>query len=82
MARISLLEKFKQAAGVICRQGLIQFPVTDTAVTIIQRVVGNSEDELDLIYAFREKPSQTIGPTGRVERILRRKNRAADRQSG
>ncbi|MCB2149469.1 MAG: 4Fe-4S binding protein [Deltaproteobacteria bacterium] len=60
MAQISLLEKFKQAAGVICRQGLIQFPVTDTAVTIIERVVGNSEDELDLIYAFREKPSQTI----------------------
>jgi len=60
MAQISLLEKFKQAAGVICRQGLIQFPVTDTAVTIIQRVVGNSEDELDLIYAFREKASQTL----------------------
>ncbi|WP_319409561.1 4Fe-4S binding protein [uncultured Desulfosarcina sp.] len=60
MAGISLLEKFKQAAGVICKQGLIQFPVADTAVTIIQRVVGNSEDELDLIYAFREKPSQTL----------------------
>ncbi len=55
-----MLEKFKQAAGVICKQGLIQFPVADTAVTIIQRVVGNSEDELDLIYAFREKPSQTL----------------------
>jgi Pyruvate/2-oxoacid:ferredoxin oxidoreductase delta subunit len=60
MAQITLLEKFEKATGVICRQGLIQFPVTDTAVTIIQRVVGNSEDELDLIYAFREKPSQTL----------------------
>ena len=60
MAQISLLKKFKQAAGVICRQGLIQFPVTETAVTIIQRVVGDCEDELDLICAFREKPSQTM----------------------
>jgi Pyruvate/2-oxoacid:ferredoxin oxidoreductase delta subunit len=60
MEKMTLLEKFKQAAGVICRQGLIQFPVTDTAVTIIQRVVGNSADELDLIDAFSEKPSQTM----------------------
>jgi ferredoxin len=60
MENISLLEKFERAAGVICRQGLVQFPVTDTAVEIIRRVVGNSQDELDLIYAFREKPSQTL----------------------
>ena len=60
MAPIPLSEKFNRATGVICRQGLVQFPVTDTAVTIIQRAVGDSEDELDLIYAFREKPSQTM----------------------
>ncbi|MFH1123438.1 MAG: 4Fe-4S binding protein [Pseudomonadota bacterium] len=60
MAQITLSEKFKRATGVICRQGQIQFPVTDTAVTIIRRVVGNTEDELDLIYAFREKPSQAM----------------------
>ena len=60
MAPITLLEKFKRAAGVICRQGLIHFPVSETAVSIIQRVVGNSEDELDMIDAFREKPSQTM----------------------
>ena len=60
MAKKTLSEKFKRAAGVICRQGLVQFPVTDTAVTIIQRVVGDCPDELDLIVAFREKPSQTM----------------------
>ena len=60
MVEANLTDKFKQAAGVICRQGLIQFPVTDTAVTIIQQVVGNAEDELDLIDAFSEKPSQTM----------------------
>ena len=60
MAKMTLSEKFKRAAGVICRQGLVQFPVTDTAVTIIQRVVGDCPDELDLIVAFREKPSQTM----------------------
>ncbi|MBR9987462.1 MAG: 4Fe-4S binding protein [Desulfosarcina sp.] len=60
MTNMTLSEKFKRAAGVICRQGLVQFPVTDTAVTIIQRVVGDCSDELDLIVAFREKPSQTM----------------------
>ena len=60
MPETTLTDKFKRATGVICRQGLIQFPVTDTAVTIIQQVVGNAEDELDLIDAFREKPSQTM----------------------
>ena len=60
MANMTLSEKFKRASSVICRQGLVQFPVTDTAVTIIQRVVGDCSDELDLIVAFREKPSQTM----------------------
>lgn len=60
MAKITLSEKFKRAASVICRQGLVQFPVTDTAVTIIQLVVGDCPDELDLIVAFREKPSQAM----------------------
>ncbi len=52
--------KIRQAADVICHQGLIQFPVTDTAVAIIQNVVGNAEEELGLIEAFREQPSQTL----------------------
>ncbi len=60
MAPIPLPEKVQRATAVICRQGLIQFPVTATAVTIIQRVVGDSEEELDLIHAFHEKPSQTM----------------------
>ncbi|MFO7716116.1 4Fe-4S binding protein [Desulfosarcina sp.] len=55
-----LAEKFERAAGVICRQGLIHFPVSETAVTIIQRVVGEAEEELDLIDAFSETPSQTM----------------------
>ncbi len=59
MAQWTLSEKIKRATGVVCRQGLVRFPVTDTAVTIIQRIVEDAEDELDLIYAFREKPSQT-----------------------
>jgi Pyruvate/2-oxoacid:ferredoxin oxidoreductase delta subunit len=60
MAHLTLSEKINRAAGIICRQGLVQFPVTDTAVSIIQHVVGDAEDELDLIDAFREKPSQTM----------------------
>ena len=60
MTEITLQEKCERAAGVICRQGLVPFPVSPTAVAIVQRVVGEAEDELDLIHAFRERPSQTL----------------------
>jgi Pyruvate/2-oxoacid:ferredoxin oxidoreductase delta subunit len=52
--------KAKQAAEVICKQGMIRFPVTDTAVAIVSAVAGGNETELDLIEAFRERPSQTV----------------------
>ncbi len=60
MAQIKMEEKFKRAAGVICKQGMVQFPVSDTAIAIIRCVVGDNEEELDLIYSFRERPSQTM----------------------
>jgi Pyruvate/2-oxoacid:ferredoxin oxidoreductase delta subunit len=59
MASIRMDEKFRRAAEVICKQGMVQFPVSDTAIAIVMAVVGDNEEELDLIYAFREKPSQT-----------------------
>ena len=59
MTQISMDEKFKRAAEVICRQGMVQFPLSDTAIAIVVAVVGDNEEELDLIYAFRERPSQT-----------------------
>jgi len=60
MTQIDLKEKFKKAAEVICKQGMVQFPVNDTSVAIVTAAVGENEEELDLIYAFREKPSQTL----------------------
>ena len=51
MAQMTIQEKQKRAAGV---------PESDTAVAIVASVVGDNEEELDLIYAFRENPSQTI----------------------
>jgi ferredoxin len=59
MTQITKQEKLKRAAGVICKQGMVQFQLSDTAIAIVASVVGDNEDELDLIYAFREKPSQT-----------------------
>ena len=59
MTQISMDEKFKRAAEVICRQGMVQFPLSDTAIAIVVAVVGDNEEELHLIYAFRERPSQT-----------------------
>ena len=60
MESITLENKLKRAAEVVCKQGMVQFPVSDTAIAIIDRVVGDNEEELDLVYAFREKPSQTM----------------------
>ncbi len=60
MTQVTKQEKIKRAAGVICKQGMVQFQLSDTAIAIVASVVGDNEDELDLIYAFREKPSQTM----------------------
>ena len=59
MTEANMDEKFRKAAEVICKQGMVQFPVSDTAIAIVKAVVGDSAEELDLIDAFREKPSQT-----------------------
>ncbi len=60
MEHNSQAEKLKRATEVVCRQGMFRFPVNDTSLAIIDRVIGDKEEELDLIYAFREKPSQTL----------------------
>jgi Pyruvate/2-oxoacid:ferredoxin oxidoreductase delta subunit len=59
MESSTMADKLKRATEVVCKQGMVQFPVSTTAIAIIDRVVGDNEEELDLIYAFREKPSQT-----------------------
>jgi Pyruvate/2-oxoacid:ferredoxin oxidoreductase delta subunit len=53
-------EKLRNAAEVVCKQGMVQFPVSDTAIAIIDHVVGDNAEELELIGAFCENPSQTI----------------------
>ena len=60
MNQISMEERLKRAAGVICKQGMVQFQVSQTAIDIIEATVGKNTEELDLIYAFRQQPSQTM----------------------
>ena len=60
MAQLTMLDRFKRAASVVCKQGMVQFPVSDTAIAIIESVVGENAEELDFICAFNEKPSQTV----------------------
>ncbi|MFP4088471.1 MAG: 4Fe-4S binding protein [Desulfobacteraceae bacterium] len=60
MAESSMEEKYKQAAEVVCKQGMFPFPVNDTTIAIIKRVVGEAEAELNLIRAFGDKASQTL----------------------
>jgi Pyruvate/2-oxoacid:ferredoxin oxidoreductase delta subunit len=77
MTQVALEDKFIKAAEVICKQGMVQFPVNDTSVAIVAAAVGDNEDELDLIHAFRDKPSQTLDqlvesssfPAERVEQL-------------
>ncbi len=60
MVQPKIEEKLKSATAVVCKQGMVQCPVSDTAIEIIHTVVGQDEDELDLICAFDHKPSQTL----------------------
>ncbi|MBL7225216.1 MAG: 4Fe-4S binding protein [Desulfobacteraceae bacterium] len=60
MADISLEEKYKSAAGVVCKQGMFPFPVNDTTISIMKHVVEDNADELDFICAFNQKSSQTL----------------------
>ena len=60
MNQISMAEKLKRAAEVICKQGMFQFQVSQTAIDIIEAAVGKNAEELDLIYAFGQQPSQTM----------------------
>ena len=60
MSAEALDEKYRRAAEVICKPGILRFPVDETAIEIVRRTVGGDADELDLIYAFGESPSQTL----------------------
>ncbi len=77
MSGLSLEKKYERAAQVICRQGIVTFPVNETVISILKIVIGDDEEELDFIYAFREKASQTTEelikssdlPVERVEKL-------------
>lgn len=49
-----------RATGVVCKQGMIPFPISEAAIAIIEMVVGDEPDELELMCAFSQKPSQTL----------------------
>jgi ferredoxin len=59
MAESSLDKKYERAAQVICRQGSVMFPVNQTVLSILKNVIEDKVEELDFIYAFRQKASQT-----------------------
>ena len=60
MNELSLDQKYERAAEVVCKQGMFPFPVNDTTIAIMKIAIGESEEELDLIDAFKEKASQTM----------------------
>ncbi len=60
MPEETLEEKYRRVTGIVCKQGMLPFPVNDTSISIIKNVVGAEEDELDFIAAFRDKGSKTM----------------------
>jgi hypothetical protein len=60
MLEVSLDQKYELATQVICKQGIVPFPVNDTTISILKHVIEDNEEELDFIYAFRQKTSQTM----------------------
>jgi ferredoxin len=77
MTQISMDEKLKRATAVICKQGMFPFKLSETAMAIVEKVVGDEAQELDLIYAFRDAASQTMDqlmessgfPEGTIEKL-------------
>ena len=51
-------EKYKKAGRVIVKAGVLPFPINDTLLEILKKIID--EDELDFIMAFRRKLSQTL----------------------
>ena len=60
MQELSFDQKLEKATKVVCKQGMFPFPINKTTKAIIKTVVGEREDELDLICAFTDRPSQTM----------------------
>ncbi|PKN61315.1 MAG: hypothetical protein CVU57_30105 [Deltaproteobacteria bacterium HGW-Deltaproteobacteria-15] len=58
--RLTLSQKYEQAASIISRQGILPLPVSNTTVSILKNVIEDKEEELDLICAFARKGSQTL----------------------
>lgn len=51
-------QKYKKAAQVIVKAGLLPFPINETLLEILKLLID--EEELDFIIAFKRKRSQTI----------------------
>lgn len=60
MQELSFDQKLEKATKVVCKQGMFPFPINKTTKAIIKTVVDEREDELDLICAFTDRPSQTM----------------------
>jgi len=51
-------EKYKKAARVIVKAGAFPFPINDTMLKILKKLI--TEEELDLVLVFKRNSSQTI----------------------
>ncbi|MFW9820688.1 MAG: hypothetical protein ACFFE5_13850, partial [Candidatus Thorarchaeota archaeon] len=50
--------KYKKAARAIVKVGFIPFPISDTMIQLLKKLIN--DEQLDFILAFKNKPSQTM----------------------
>ena len=60
MLELSFNQKLENATKVVCKQGMFQFPVNKTTIALVRTAVCENEDELELISAFNDMPSQSM----------------------
>ena len=61
-------DKYRKAARVIVKAGIFPFPISKVMLEILRMLV--SEEELNLIIAFKRKVSQTMLPRAVRWRLL------------
>ena len=61
-------ERYNKAARIIIKAGSLPFPINDTLINIIKKMI--SEEELDLIDAFKRKTSQTLEELRKTSKMV------------
>ena len=66
--------KYKKVAQAIVKVGGLPIPISDTFLEIIKTLLGDDDEEIDMLLAFRRKSSQNLEQLKKNYGFTRRKN--------